>query len=198
MSSADSTTDTPAAGGAAEISDSRRSFLRDGVRGLALLGLGGTAGLLVERGVAEETVWQIDPHRCVQCGKCATHCVKEESAVKAVRSHSMCGYCELCTSYFVPDPNGLNTGAENQVCPTGAIVRKFIEDPYYEYTVKDDLCIGCAKCVEGCELFGNGSMYLQVKHDYCLDCNECSIAIVCPSHAISRIPAKAPYLLKTS
>jgi len=80
----------------------------------------------------------------------------------------------------------------------GAIQRKFVEDPYYEYTIDEALCIGCAKCVDGCNRFGNGSLYLQVRHDRCLNCNECSIARVCPSDAFRRVPASHPYLLKTT
>jgi electron transport complex protein RnfB len=35
----------------------------------------------------------------------------------------------------------------------------------------------------------NGSLYMQVEHDRCLDCNECAIAIACPTQAFYRIPA---------
>ena len=108
----------------------------------------------------------------------------------------MCGYCQLCTGYFEPDPIDLNTGAENQLCPAGAIIRTFVEDPYYEYTIDERLCIGCAKCVDGCNRFGNGSLYLQVRHDRCVNCNECSIARVCPADAFRRVPVSQPYLLK--
>ncbi len=90
----------------------------------------------------------------------------------------------------------INTGAENQHCPTGAIKRAFVEDPYYEYTIDEELCIGCAVCVKGCAAFGNGSLFLQVRHDRCLNCNECSIAKGCPSQAYTRVPASQPYLLK--
>ena len=54
----------------------------------------------------------------------------------------------------------LHTGAENQLCPTAAIKRTFIEDPYFQYDIEEQLCIGCAKCVEGCNTFGNGSLHL--------------------------------------
>ncbi|MCD6304426.1 MAG: ferredoxin, partial [Planctomycetes bacterium] len=106
------------------------------------------------------------------------------------------GYCDLCTGYFTASPSGLNTGAENQLCPTGAIKRTFIEDPYYEYTIERDLCTGCARCVKGCESFGNGSLYLQVMQDLCLNCNECSIAAACPAQAFRRVPASRPYIHK--
>ncbi|MHC4761400.1 MAG: hypothetical protein ACYS9H_08680 [Planctomycetota bacterium] len=35
------------------------------------------------------------------CGNCATHCVLNESAVKCVHAYAMCGYCDLCTGYFI-------------------------------------------------------------------------------------------------
>jgi electron transport complex protein RnfB len=113
-----------------------------------------------------------------------------------VHAFAMCGYCELCTGYFEPNPNALNTGAENQLCPTGAIQRNFIEDPYHEYTIDEHLCIGCAKCVVGCTAFGNGSLFLQIRHDRCVNCNECRIGQQCPAQAISRVPADKPYLVK--
>jgi electron transport complex protein RnfB len=143
-----------------------------------------------------EWLWQLDPNRCIACGNCATYCVLDESAVKCVHSYPMCGYCELCTGFFEPDPRNLDAGAENQLCPTGAIIREFVEDPYYEYHVDERLCIGCGKCVKGCTTFGNGSLYLQVIHDRCKNCNECAIAVACPSDAFRRVPAERPYLLK--
>ena len=170
----------------------RRAFLR----GVAALAVTGTAGLAARKASGEKLVWQIDPLVCVQCGNCATECVLNPSAVKCVNSFSVCGYCNLCFGYFQPGAATLTSGAENQVCPTGAIIRKFIEDPYFEYTVDRDLCTGCAKCVKLCDAFGNGSLYLQIQHDLCVNCNECAIARRCPSNAISRVPAERPYLLK--
>lgn len=162
-----------------------------------LVGLGGAVGAIVHRAGAAKMVWQIDPDKCTQCGKCATECVLTESAAKCVKTYAICGYCELCTGFFRPDPSALNTGAENQSCPTGAIRRALIEDPYYEYIVDEKLCIGCAKCVKGCGKFGNGSLFLQIKQDRCLNCNRCTIAAACPSDAIVRVPADKPYLLRT-
>ena len=141
-------------------------------------------------------VWQLDPEKCVQCGRCATDCVLALSAVKCVHATSMCGYCKMCFGYFQPRADKLNENAENQLCPTGAIERSFVEDPYYEYTIVEELCIGCGKCVEGCGAFGNGSLHLQVRHDRCLDCNDCAIARNCPADAFSRVPVSAPYRLK--
>ncbi|MFO1499749.1 MAG: ferredoxin [Verrucomicrobiota bacterium] len=176
----------------------RRQFLRDGARLTGMTGLGGLLGLTITRTTAKTTVWQIDPAKCLRCDQCAQACVLEQSAVKCFHAHAMCGYCQLCTGYFIPEPNELNTAAENQLCPTAAIRRSFVEDPYYEYVIDEQLCIGCAKCVEGCNRFGNGSLFLQVRHDLCLNCNQCRIAQVCPGGAFQRVPVDHPYLLKSA
>ncbi|MDD4872228.1 MAG: 4Fe-4S binding protein [Kiritimatiellae bacterium] len=142
------------------------------------------------------TVWQLDPAKCIQCGRCATNCVLRISAVKCVHRFEMCGYCKLCFGFFQPGADTLTSAAENQMCPTGAIRRKFIEEPYYEYTIDESLCIGCGRCVKTCGAFGNGSLILQVRHDLCVNCNECSIARNCPAGAYRRVPADEPYLFK--
>ena len=113
-----------------------------------------------------------------------------------MHAFKVCGYCDLCFGFFDLEHSRRDSGAENQVCPTGAITRTFITDPYFEYTVDPALCIGCGKCVKGCETFGNGSLFLQVRHDICENCNECSIAAACPSDAFRRVPAADPYILK--
>lgn len=175
---------------------SRREFIRDALRGASLAALGGLVGLGLSKGRSDTYVWQIDPTKCNACGLCATACVLEESAVKCVHSFGVCGYCRICFGFFDPQPSAINEGAENQMCPMGAIKRTYIEDPYYEYIIDESLCIGCAKCVKGCNTFGNGSLYLQVRHDRCQNCNQCAIALVCPSNAFQRVPAKEPYLFK--
>lgn len=175
---------------------SRRELMRGGARGVGILGLGMAGGMLLGREQKGDEVWQIDPDKCIQCGLCATECVLEISAVKVVHSHGICGYCELCTGYLEPNPVALDEGAENQLCPTGAIEREFIEEPYYEYRIIDHLCVGCGKCVKGCGMFGNGSLYLQVKHDRCVNCNVCAIASACPSHAFIKVPSEHAYLLR--
>lgn len=174
----------------------RRGFLKTGLRGACLAGLAGVTAVGLSRAGAEDMVWQIDPEVCVACGNCATHCVLEVSAVKCVHAFALCGYCDLCSGYLNPNPRALDSGAENEQCPTGAIKRKFVEDPYYQYTIDEPLCIGCGKCVKGCNAFGNGSLHLQVRHDRCLNCNECSIAAACPSGAFRRVPVSSPYLIK--
>lgn len=177
-------------------SKNRREFIQDGARLTLALALGGIGGLSLSKITKEEYVWQIDPFLCTQCGRCATECVMEPSAVKCVHAFDLCGYCDLCGGYLKPDANARTTAAENQLCPTAAIERKFIEDPYFEYTINEDLCIGCAKCVKGCTAFGNGSLHLQIIHDICVNCNECSIARMCPSDAISRVKSSEPYNVK--
>jgi electron transport complex protein RnfB len=178
----------------------RRKFLGDNVRIAGALGLCGLTGLLaVRKGRGENLVWQIDPDKCMACGHCEINCVLDQSAVKAVQCFALCGYCDVCTGYFPVKDYVLETGAENQLCPTGAINRKFIEEKggqrFFAYTIDESLCIACGKCVAGCKLM-NGSLYLQVRHDRCLNCNECSIAVSCPTGAFVRVPAGSPNLLK--
>lgn len=175
---------------------SRRKLLRGGLGAAAVAALGGVAGILAPRGRTPRMVWQLDPLKCTQCGQCATKCVLTPSAVKCVHAFDVCGYCELCGGYHQPNAKNLDTAAENRLCPTNAIVRRFVDDPYYEYTIDESLCIGCAKCVKGCTSFGNGSLYLQVRHDRCVNCNECAIAKACPANAFSRVPAETPYIFK--
>jgi len=175
---------------------SRRAFMTGLGRGSSLLALGGVAGALAVRWRGKQMVWQIDPFKCTKCGRCATECVLDLSAVKCVHDYPMCGYCRLCFGFFQTNPSALDTGAENQMCPTGAIKRAFVEDPYHQYTIDEELCNGCAKCVEGCNQFGNASLYLQVRHDRCVNCNECTIAVECPADAFVRLPAETPYVTK--
>ena len=175
---------------------SRREFMAGLGRGSSLLALGGMTGALYARCGTDQMVWQIDPFKCTQCERCATECVLDLSAVKCVHDIPMCGYCKLCFGFFQTKPSTLDAGAENQMCPTGAINRKFVEEPYYEYTIEEELCNGCSKCVKGCNQFGNGSLYLQVRHDRCLNCNECAIAVACPAEAFIRLPVATPYVIK--
>jgi len=162
--------------------------------------LGGWAGLLAaEKGQPQHDVWQIDPDLCIACDRCETECVLDVSPVKAVQCYELCARCDDCTGYFGGKDYKLNTGVENQRCPTGAVLREFIREKggvrYFEYNIDEALCIGCGKCVEGCAMM-NGSLYLQVRHDRCLNCNECAIAVVCPAQAFRRVPRHSPNLLK--
>jgi electron transport complex protein RnfB len=175
----------------------RRAFLRSALRLLAGTLVGGGLLHLMRKGSAT-SVWQLDPAKCIQCGRCATACVLTPSAVKCVHAFDVCGYCKLCGGYQRPNAKEQNTAAENQLCPVGAIKRRYIEDPFYEYTIDESLCIGCGKCVKGCASFGNGSLYTQVRHDRCVGCNQCAIARVCPAKAFTRVPRSRPYIVRSS
>jgi electron transport complex protein RnfB len=185
----------------------RREVLGHAARGAAFVGLGGTAYLLSLK--ANETyAWSIDPNRCVDsklgvfgvevCELCATTCVLTLSAVRAVNDFSRCGRCYICPAYFkitsAVGPDGLPS---EKVCPRDAITREPIgwidpDDPannFYEYTIDEKKCNGCGRCVMECkEPAGLSSIYLEVRHDLCLDCNRCSIAAACPEDAYERRP----------
>jgi len=176
----------------------RRSFLR---AALAFLAAGVATHIFRRQSAlpAEERdglLWQIDPAKCVQCDRCETECVLSESAVKCVRQYETCGYCDFCSGFYQDERAAFDNAAENRRCPTNAIKRTFIEDPYFHYTIDEDLCTGCGRCVKGCGDFGNGSMFLQVRRGRCLDCNECAIARVCPGRAFVRVPPDRPYIFK--
>jgi electron transport complex protein RnfB len=180
--------------------EGRREFLKICARLIA----GGTIltffGLSYRKTIAGETAyfWQIDPGKCTFCGRCQTNCVLPMSAVKCVHAIKVCGFCDLCGGYYRANVKELNTAAENLMCPTGAIQRKYIEEPYFEYTIDEELCNGCGKCAKGCNSFGNGSLYLQIKQDLCKNCNECGISKMCPADAIRRVQVNKAYDLKMS
>ena len=179
---------------------SRRDFLKTGLWAgiavaLGLTGLKSVRDALIP-GRLSDTVWQIDPHLCRHCGSCGKSCILRPSAVKCVHAYDVCGYCDLCGAYFSQTARSYTTGGENRLCPTSAITRTFVEDPFFQYVIQEDLCVGCAKCVAGCSSFGNGSLFLQIRHDRCANCNSCSAARECPAGAISRVPRSAPYILK--
>lgn len=175
----------------------RREFMAQLCRGAGLLAASTTVGSLVGRTDASDMVWQLDPDKCIQCGNCATACVLNPSAVKVVHEHARCGYCELCFGYYLDQRPDNQEAAENLRCPTDAIKRLYVEEPYYQYTIDEAKCIGCGLCVKGCQAFGNGSLILQARHDRCLNCNQCSIAAQCPAQAWRRVPASEPYLLRS-
>ena len=141
-------------------------------------------GLAPKLGVKEEDLfWQIDPTVCTQCGRCETHCVLPVSAVKCIHAHRVCGYCDLCGGYYRTNVKELNTAAENLMCPTGAIQRKFVEDPYFEYMIDEELCNGCGKCVKVCPL--NNFSLKDGRPIWGNDCTHCMACIGnCPTEAI--------------
>ncbi len=175
---------------------SRRELLRAGLRGAGVLGAGLVAFRLTRAPGSGVRGWQIDPARCIGCQRCATHCVLQQSAVRCYQAFDLCGYCELCSGYLAPGYLEADSAAENQICPAGALRRRFVGDPYFEYTVDRERCVGCGKCVQACATHGNGSLFLQVDQARCRRCNACAIAGVCPADAFVRVPLGRPYLTK--
>jgi electron transport complex protein RnfB len=178
------------------IYQSRRDFVRRAGKILVVAPLVALPVALVNKSTASGYVWQIDPFKCTTCGNCKSNCVLTPSASKCVHAYELCGYCDLCGGYLRQGVMTYDTAAENQLCPVGAIKRNFVEEPYFEYIIEEDLCDGCSKCVKGCVDFGNGSLHMQIKQDLCVNCNDCSIARTCPSNAISRMPADHQYIPK--
>jgi electron transport complex protein RnfB len=177
-------------------SQSRRNFVRTAGRLIVAAPLVTLPVILLRKADAKGFVWQIDPYKCTQCDYCKTSCVLTPSASKCTNAFPMCGYCDMCPGYLRQGVKTFNTAAENQLCPTGAIKRRFVEEPYFEYTIDEKLCNGCAKCVKGCADFGNGSLYMQIRHELCVNCNDCGIARDCPSHAVIRVPSTEAYIRK--
>lgn len=175
---------------------SRREFVRKTGKLAVFLPLASIPIILAKKTSVSGYIWQIDPYKCTSCELCKSSCVMTPSAVKCTNAFPMCGYCDFCPGYLRQGAKTYNTAAENQLCPVGAIKRKFVEEPYFEYTIDEKLCDGCSKCVKGCADFGNGSLYLQIMHNLCVNCNQCAIARVCPSDAVIRVSADEPYMRK--
>ena len=189
----------------------RREVLGHAARGTGLLVLGGAVVYLTKKAGADGA-WAIDPTKCVNirlgatgvevCERCATNCVLPLSAVRAVNEYSKCGRCCICPAYFDVKSeigrDGLPTG---KLCPRDAIERVAIgdvdpDDPlnnFYDYHIDETLCNGCGMCVMGCkEPAGLSSIRLEVRHNLCVDCNRCAIAMVCPDDALARKPCSSP------
>ena len=115
----------------ADDTTTRRGLLWKGGMAAGLAAVGGVSVAAAMRGRRDGYVWQIDPEICIQCQNCATECVLEPSAVKCVHNQALCGYCDLCFGYFAPgfeaETGTERPGAESQLCPTGAIHRRWVE-----------------------------------------------------------------------
>jgi electron transport complex protein RnfB len=185
----------------------RRDVLGRAVKGVVLAGFASAGAYLIQKADGQ-IVWELDTQKCINsrlgrvgvpaCELCTTECVVSQSAVRAVNEFSKCGRCYICPAYYkvtsAVDEEGLPS---EKLCPRDAIERKPIgyidpEDPannFYEYTIDEEKCDGCGKCVMECkEPAGLGSIRLSVRHDLCIDCNRCAISTVCPEDALSQLP----------
>lgn len=183
------------------MSKSRRNFLRltGHVAGGAALA---AAGVRVFSPPAEDSeffpqarrfAWQIDPDKCLYCGICETACVRKPSAAKAINDQKKCSNCVVCYGHISNKniESGKIDSHGERICPHDAVLRKNFcggLDGMFLYSHDHANCTGCAKCVEKCVVEGTGSMFMIIRPDLCLGCNECAIAVACPHDAIERIP----------
>lgn len=181
----------------------RRSFLLWMGRGLFTTALAAAAVRVLggKRQDADDVpldgryAWQIDPDKCTYCGRCATACVRNPSAVRAVNDQKKCSNCVVCYGHIH------NLGADSdkieeqaKVCPFNAVERTNFsggQDGLFLYTIRGDLCNGCGACALKCNTHGNKSMFLLIRPDLCLGCRECAIAEVCPSDALKIVPLQS-------
>ncbi len=134
-------------------------------------------------------VWRINLDKCTFCGKCETSCVRIPSAVKAVNDPVKCSYCVACYGHLANLTIASDRIATEglRVCPYDAVRRKEFsggKDGYHLYSIDQDRCTACGICAKRCNELGTKSMFLIIRPDLCLACNRCSIAEVCPEHAI--------------
>ena len=180
--------------------DRKEFFRRSGhALGLAVLGTA-TARILWPPSEDAEFIaqnrrfaWQIDPDKCQSCGLCATSCVRKPSAVKAINDPKKCSNCVVCYGHITSskvDSDKIDSEGE-RVCPVDAVKRTNFSggvDGLFLYAQDPKLCIACGQCTKRCNEHGSQSMFLIIRPDLCLGCNECAIATACPHDAIERVP----------
>lgn len=186
------------------MSRSRRNFIR--VAGHVLGGAalcGATARIFSPPAEDAEFIpqnrrfaWQIDPDKCQYCGLCETTCVRKPSAVKALNDQKKCSNCVVCYGHISNSKieSALIDSDGERICPHDAVLRKNFcggLDGMFLYSQDHAGCTGCSKCVEACNVHGTKSMFLAIRPDICLGCNECAIAVACPHNAIERIPRES-------
>jgi electron transport complex protein RnfB len=183
---------------------SRRNYLRLSGQALGAAVLGSATWRIVSPpdedadfiAQGRRFAWQVDPEKCTYCGLCETACVRKPSAVKAVNDVKKCSNCVVCYGHITDthiDSDKIDSHGE-RVCPVDAVVREKFSggvDGMFLYRNDPKRCIGCAKCVKRCNEHGTKSMFLVVRPDLCLGCNECTIALACPENALERIPREA-------
>ena len=183
------------------MNESRRTHLKQAGHLLGAALLGGSAWRIASPPDEEAEfiaqhrrfAWQVDPEKCLYCGICETACVRKPSAVKAVNDQKKCSNCVVCYGHITNskiDSDRIESEGE-RVCPVDAVVRENFSggvDGMFLYSNDPKKCVGCAKCVKRCNEHGTKSMFLVIRPDLCLGCNECAISVACPHDAIERIP----------
>jgi len=179
----------------------RKEFFRRSGHALGLVVLGTiTARILAKPSDDAEFIaqnrrfaWQIDPERCTSCGLCETACIRKPSAVKALNDPKKCSNCVVCYGHITDskiDSDKIDSEGE-RVCPVDAVTRENFSggiDGMFLYSNDPKRCIGCGQCTKRCNEHGSQSMFLMIRPDLCLGCNECAIAVACPHAAIERVP----------
>jgi len=142
----------------------RRDLLRDAA-GVFLLGFGYNRRSPDDRGRDRRVVWARSIRTPASPAIAAPRAACSRSPRSSACTASHVRLLRAVNGYFEPQPNALKPAPRNQLCPTGAIRRTFVEDPYYQYEDPGALCIGCRQVRQGCTAFGNGSLHMQVRHD---------------------------------
>ncbi len=182
----------------------RRNYLRRGGQVLGAAILGGAAWRSFSPpsesaefiSQARRFAWQIDPDKCLHCGICETACVRKPSAVKALNDPKKCSNCVVCYGH-ITDPHIESTKIDaegERVCPVDAVTRINFSggpDGMFLYAQDPRRCTACGRCAKRCNDHGTESMFLAIRPDLCLGCNECAIAVACPHQAIERIPRES-------
>lgn len=177
----------------------RRKFLVYAGRTACALAIGGVATRVIGAHLSEDNqaprsryVWAIDDQKCTACGICETACVRKPSAVKAVNDQKKCSFCVVCHGHIsntrVPIERIMSDGI--RICKHDAVIRTSFTgtyDGYFKYEIDDRKCTGCGDCVRRCNEHGSHSMFLIIRPDLCLNCNNCTIAAKCPEKAIQKV-----------
>lgn len=142
---------------------------------------------------ARRYAWQINPDKCRFCGKCGPACVRKPAAVKALNDQTKCSNCVVCYAHIAD--RQIESARIQQhgtrICPRNAVCRQNFSggpDGVYTYTIDQSHCIGCARCVAECNNLGSRSIFLVIRPDLCLGCNQCACALSCPFNAVERVP----------
>ncbi len=186
------------------MTNTRRDFLRIAGHAAGGVALAGAAARIFSAPAddavfipqARRFAWQIDPGKCLSCGTCETACVRKPSAAKAINDPKKCSNCVVCYGHIKNlhiESEKIDSDGE-RICPRDAVLRKNFcggVDGMFIYSHDHAKCTGCAACVKKCNEEGSASMFMVIRPDLCLGCNECAIAFACPHNAIERIPREA-------